>query len=125
MFWSVAAHLINSKSDHDHETLEAITENADSLDRILGERILVDLKKILTGDHVDHLIYLIYDLDMVLNIDLPANANLEGFCEVSKMLKASYQSPWLFGPLFKSPDVVMKLGLRLKISKEGKTWIYL
>ncbi|OBS82075.1 hypothetical protein A6R68_23935, partial [Neotoma lepida] len=67
MFQSVGVHMINNKSYHDHETLEAIAENANSLDRISGERILVELKKILTGDYVEHLIYLIYDLDVALN----------------------------------------------------------
>lgn len=76
--------MINKKGDHDHETLEAIAENATTLDIISGKRILVEWKNIFPHDHEDHLIYLIYDLDVTLNMGLPTNANLEEFFKVNK-----------------------------------------
>eukprot|EP00069_Balaena_mysticetus_P000097 bmy_00006T0 len=42
----------HTPGDHDPETLEAIAENAKGLAGISGERIWVDLKKILTGNHI-------------------------------------------------------------------------
>lgn len=42
-----------------------MAQNAKNLHGISGERVLVELKKILSGDHGD-LISLIYDLDMAL-----------------------------------------------------------
>lgn len=60
--------IVDKPGDHDHETLEAIAENAKGLAGISGERIWVELKKILTGDHVNHLIHLIYDLDVAPHI---------------------------------------------------------
>lgn len=56
--------IVDKPGDHDPETLEAIAENAKGLGGISGERIWVELKKILTGNHVNHLIHLIYDLDV-------------------------------------------------------------
>lgn len=60
--------IVDRPGDHDHETLEAIAENAKGLAGISGERIWVELKKILTGDHVNHLIHLIYDLGVAPHI---------------------------------------------------------
>lgn len=42
-----------------------MAQNAKNLHGISGERVLVELKKILSGDHRD-LIYFIYVLDMAL-----------------------------------------------------------
>lgn len=53
---------MDTPGDHDPETLEAIAENAKGLAGISGERIWVELKKILAGSHVSHLIQLVYDL---------------------------------------------------------------
>lgn len=60
--------IVDKPGDHDHETLEAIAENAKGLAGISGERIWIELKKILTGNHVNHLISLIYDLDVASHI---------------------------------------------------------
>ncbi|EPQ17453.1 CCA tRNA nucleotidyltransferase 1, mitochondrial [Myotis brandtii] len=54
--------IVDKPGDHDPETLEAIAENAKGLGGISGERIWVELKKILVGNHVSHLVHLIYDL---------------------------------------------------------------
>ncbi|OBS69939.1 hypothetical protein A6R68_01519 [Neotoma lepida] len=129
MFQSAGVRMINNKGEkhgtitarHDHETLEAIAENAKGLAGISGERIWVELKKILTGDHVNHLIHLIYDLDVAPHIGLPANANLEEFNKVSKNVEGFSPKPMtLLASLFKVQDDVTKLDLRLKISKEEK-----
>lgn len=44
--------------------MAAIAENAKGLAGISGERIWVELKKILLGNHVNHLMHLIYDLNV-------------------------------------------------------------
>ena len=113
--------IVDKPGDHDRETLEAIAENAKGLAGISGERIWVELKKILTGDHVNHLIHLIYDLDVASHIGLPANANLEEFNKVSKNVEGFSPKPMtVLASLFKVQDDVTKLDLRLKISKEEK-----
>lgn len=113
--------IVDTPGDHDPETLEAIAENAKGLAGVSGERIWVELKKILTGDHVNHLIHLIYELDVAPYIGLPANASLEEFNKVSKNVEGFSPKPMtLLTSLFKVQDDVTKLDLRLKISKEEK-----
>lgn len=64
LFCRFYGRIVDKPGDHDPETLEAIAENAKGLAGISGERIWVELKKILVGNHVNHLIHLIYDLDV-------------------------------------------------------------
>lgn len=78
-------------------------------------------EKILVGNHVNHLIHLIYDLDVAPYIGLPANASLEEFDKVSKNVDGFSPKPvTLLASLFKVQDDVTKLDLRLKIAKEEK-----
>ncbi|KAM5279764.1 CCA tRNA nucleotidyltransferase 1, mitochondrial isoform 2-T2 [Ctenodactylus gundi] len=92
--------IVDKPGDHDPETLEAIAENAKGLAGISGERIWVELKKILS---------------------LPANASLEEFNKVSKNVEGFSPKPMtLLASLFKVQEDVTKLDLRLKISKEEK-----
>lgn len=113
--------IVEKPGDHDPETLEAIAENAKGLAGISGERIWVELKKILVGNHVNHLIHLMYDLDVAPYIGLPANANLEEFKKVSKNVEGFSSKPMtLLASLFRVQDDITKLDLRLKISKEEK-----
>lgn len=113
--------VVEKPGEHDPETLEAIAENAHGLAGISGERIWVELKKILTGRHVHHLVHLIYDLHVAPHIGLPANASLEEFNKVTKNVEGFSPKPMtVLASLFKAQDDVTKLDLRLKISKEEK-----
>lgn len=49
---------------HEPETLEAIRENSKGLAVISGERIWVELKKMLVGNHAGHLMDLVYELGL-------------------------------------------------------------
>lgn len=113
--------IVDKPGDHDPETLAAIAENAKGLAGISGERIWVELKKILVGNHVNHLMHLIYDLNVAPYIGLPADASLEEFDRVSKNVEGFSAKPMtILASLFKVQDEVTKLDLRLKISKEEK-----
>ncbi|XP_036123417.1 CCA tRNA nucleotidyltransferase 1, mitochondrial [Molossus molossus] len=113
--------IVDKPGDHDPETLEAIAANARGLAGVSGERIWVELKKILLGSHVNHLVHLIYDLDVAPYIGLPINASLEEFDKVSQNVEGFSPKPMtLLASLFKVQDDVTKLDLRLKISKEEK-----
>lgn len=50
--------------DHEPETLAAIKENGRGLAGISGERIWVELKKMVVGNHAAHLLELIYSLEL-------------------------------------------------------------
>ncbi|XP_054834988.1 CCA tRNA nucleotidyltransferase 1, mitochondrial [Eublepharis macularius] len=107
--------------DHDCKTLEAIRENAKGLAGISGERIWMELKKILAGNHVNHLVRLMYELDVAGYLGLPVNGNLKEFDTVCKNVQNHFPKPMtVLTSLFKVPDDVLKLDLRLKISKDEK-----
>lgn len=50
--------------DHEPETLAAIKENGRGLAAISGERIWVELKKMVVGNHAAHLLELMYSLEL-------------------------------------------------------------
>lgn len=50
--------------DHEPETLNAIKKNSRGLAAISGERIWVELKKMVVGNHAAHLLELIYTLEL-------------------------------------------------------------
>ncbi|XP_069822735.1 CCA tRNA nucleotidyltransferase 1, mitochondrial isoform X2 [Dendropsophus ebraccatus] len=113
--------IAEKSGNHNETTLKAIREHAPGLGGISGERIWVELKKILEGNHVNHLIHLIYELGVAPYIGLPENGNLEEFSRVCTV--AGHLSPkpmTLLTALFSHPDGIQKLDLRLKISKEEK-----
>ncbi|XP_019392155.1 PREDICTED: CCA tRNA nucleotidyltransferase 1, mitochondrial isoform X2 [Crocodylus porosus] len=113
--------IAEKPGEHETNTLEAIKTNAKGLARISGERIWVELKKLLTGNHVNHLVRLMYELDIAPYIGFPVNGSLEEFDKVSKNVQNLFPKPMtILTSLFKVQDDVMKLDLRLKISKEEK-----
>ncbi|XP_065406899.1 CCA tRNA nucleotidyltransferase 1, mitochondrial isoform X1 [Chrysemys picta bellii] len=113
--------IAEKPGDHEPNTLEAIKKNAKGLAGISGERIWVELKKILVGKHVNHLVRLMYELDVAHYIGLPVNGSLEEFDKVSKNVQNLFPKPMtVLTSLFKVQDDVIKLDLRLKISKEEK-----
>nr|XP_013813745.1 PREDICTED: CCA tRNA nucleotidyltransferase 1, mitochondrial isoform X1 [Apteryx mantelli mantelli] len=88
---------------------------------ISGERIWVELKKILLGNHVNHLVRLMYELDVAQYIGLPLNGSLEEFDRVTKNVQNLCPKPMtVLTSLLKVKDDVINLDLRLKISKEEK-----
>lgn len=50
--------------DHEPETLEAIRKHGRGLAAISGERIWVEVKKMMVANHAAHLLELIYTLDL-------------------------------------------------------------
>ena len=57
--------MVPEPGDHEPETLDAIRDNASGLAGISGERIWVELKKMVVGSHAGHLLELMYDLGLV------------------------------------------------------------
>lgn len=50
--------------EHEPETLEAIRKHGRGLASISGERIWMEVKKMMVGNHAAHLLELIYTLDL-------------------------------------------------------------
>lgn len=108
--------------DHEPETLAAIKENGRGLAGISGERIWVELKKMVAGNHAAHLLELIYTLELAQYIGLPPDGNVEEMKQVWRNAKDHSPKPMtILAALFHCPEEVEKMDLRLKVSKEEKT----
>ncbi|XP_056130718.1 CCA tRNA nucleotidyltransferase 1, mitochondrial [Lampris incognitus] len=108
--------------DHDPETLDAIRDNAHGLASISGERIWVELKKMVVGSHVSHLLELMYSLGLAKYIGLPPDGDVEEMKRVWQHAKGHSPKPMtILAGLFHCPEDVEKMDLRLKVSKEEKT----
>ncbi|XP_060925866.1 CCA tRNA nucleotidyltransferase 1, mitochondrial [Limanda limanda] len=107
--------------DHDPETLTAIKENGRGLAAISGERIWVELKKMVVGDHAAHLLELMYKLELAQYIGLPPDGDVEEMKQVWKNAKDHSPKPMtVLAALFHCPEEVEKMDLRLKVSREEK-----
>ncbi|XP_018589706.1 CCA tRNA nucleotidyltransferase 1, mitochondrial isoform X2 [Scleropages formosus] len=107
--------------DHDPDTLLAIGEHASGLAAISGERIWVELKKMLVGNHADHLLELIYELGLARYVGLPLDGNVEEAKRVWQQAHGWSPKPMtVLSGVFRCSDDVERLDLRLKISKEEK-----
>ncbi|XP_069793060.1 CCA tRNA nucleotidyltransferase 1, mitochondrial isoform X2 [Narcine bancroftii] len=108
--------------DHDPKTLKSIKQHAKGMAGISGERIWFELKKMLVGNHVAHLLALMYELDVAQYIGLPViEGNLEELNKVCNNVQHHAPKPMtVLSALFRTQDDVLRLDLRLKISKEEK-----
>ncbi|MED6236357.1 CCA tRNA nucleotidyltransferase 1, mitochondrial [Ataeniobius toweri] len=108
--------------EHEPETLAAIRENGRGLAAISGERIWVELRKMVVGNHAAHLLELVYNLDLAQYIGLPPNGDVAEMKRVWQNAKTHSPKPMtILAALFHSPDDVEKMDLRLKVSREEKT----
>lgn len=108
--------------DHETETLSAIRENGRGLAGISGERIWVELKKIVVGDHAAHLLKLIYDLELAQYIGLPPGGDVDELKRVCLNAKALSPKPTtILSALLRSAEEVEKMDVRLKLSREEKS----
>uniref|UniRef100_A0A7N8YAZ6 CCA tRNA nucleotidyltransferase 1, mitochondrial n=1 Tax=Mastacembelus armatus TaxID=205130 RepID=A0A7N8YAZ6_9TELE len=107
--------------DHEPETLAAIKENSRGLAAISGERIWVELKKMVVGSHAAHLLELMYTLELAQYIGLPPEGNVEEMKRVWQNARDHSPKPMtILAALFHCPEEVEKMDLRLKVSREEK-----
>lgn len=106
---------------HEPETLEAIRENARGLAGISGERIWVELKKMLVGSHAGHLLELVYELGLAQYTGLPADGDVKEMKQVWQRAHVSSPKPMtVLAALFRKQADVDNLDHRLKVSREEK-----
>ncbi|CAL8337155.1 unnamed protein product [Merluccius merluccius] len=116
------ARVVQEPDNHEPETLDAIRNNASGLAGISGERIWVELKKMLMGSHADHLLELMYDLGLAQYMGLPPDGNVAEMKRVWQNAKGHSPKPMTILVAFlRRPAEVDKMDLRLKVSKEEKT----
>eukprot|EP00066_Takifugu_rubripes_P023431 XP_011612697.1 PREDICTED: CCA tRNA nucleotidyltransferase 1, mitochondrial [Takifugu rubripes] len=107
--------------DHEPETLKAIRENGCGLASISGERIWVELKKMVVGNHAAHLLELMYSLELAQYMGLPQDGDIEEMKRVWRNANEHAPKPMtILASLLHSPEEVEKMDLRLKVSREEK-----
>ncbi|XP_062319348.1 CCA tRNA nucleotidyltransferase 1, mitochondrial [Osmerus eperlanus] len=111
--------------EHDPDTLKAIKEHARGLAAISGERIWVELKKMVVGNHADHLLEVMYELGLAQYIGLPPEGNVEEMKQVCQRTKGHSPKPMtIISALFRTSEEVDKMDLRLKVSREEKNLVF-
>ncbi|XP_071779077.1 CCA tRNA nucleotidyltransferase 1, mitochondrial [Centroberyx gerrardi] len=114
--------VASEPGEHEPDTLEAIRENGRGLAAISGERIWVELKKMVVGSHAAHLLELMYNLGLAQYIGLPPDGDVEAMKRVWRRAKDHSPKPMtILAALLRCPEEVEKMDVRLKVSREEKT----
>ncbi|XP_017037577.1 CCA tRNA nucleotidyltransferase 1, mitochondrial [Drosophila kikkawai] len=111
--------IAKDANNHDEATLAAIKENAEGLARISGERIWMELKKIVVGNFGSELLLEIHSCKLFEHIGLPENPNLEEFqrlCGVLEQFEKPHYPILYMSGLLHSVEDAMALHKRLKLS---------
>ncbi|XP_037921957.1 CCA tRNA nucleotidyltransferase 1, mitochondrial isoform X2 [Hermetia illucens] len=111
--------IANSANNHDQFTLEAIKNNATGLQKISGERIWSEVRKLLVGNFAQELMLTMLKCGIGKYIGLPDPQNIEEFnrvMEASKAFKDDFLPIMFMTGLLHSPEDAMKLHERLKLS---------
>ncbi|KAH8385130.1 CCA tRNA nucleotidyltransferase 1, mitochondrial [Drosophila serrata] len=111
--------IAKDAKNHDEATLAAIKENAEGLARISGERIWMELKKIVVGNFGSELLLEMHRCKLFEHIGLPANPNLEEFnrlCGVLEQFEKPHYPILYISGLLHSVEDAMELHKRLKLS---------
>ncbi|XP_054288691.1 CCA tRNA nucleotidyltransferase 1, mitochondrial isoform X2 [Macrosteles quadrilineatus] len=109
--------IAEEPSNHDVDTIDAIKENAAGLAQISGERIWMELNKILSGNFWGELMLLILDCGLGPHIGMPKESDVGTFAEFYRETKNVPLHPVTrVSPLFKSEDEFAELHERLKMS---------
>lgn len=105
--------------DHEESTLVAIKENASGLSRVSGERIWMELKKILCGNHAEAILPTMLKLGIGTYMGFPENCNIEEYSNVCKLTEGLDPSAntRLTG-LFHDSNQIYTLNERLKLSND-------
>jgi len=111
---------ISSESDsHDRETVEAIAKNVSGMERVSGERVWMEWKKILTGNFSKELTLKMISVGLAPYIGLPDTPNVAQFELVlsrCRDLGISLEPTVSLAALLDTEEQVMALHNRLKLS---------
>ncbi|PIK52820.1 putative CCA tRNA nucleotidyltransferase 1, mitochondrial [Apostichopus japonicus] len=107
---------------HCQKTLQAIREHSAGLAQISGERIWIELKKILTGNHSASLIETMHDIELFPYIGLPPAASISTFRRVWERSRGLKPNPMTsLVSLIQTEEEFMRMHDRLKLSGEERT----
>ncbi len=106
----------DGNDNHEEETLKAIRDNVQGMERISGERIWSEWKKILSGKMGGPLTKTMIECGLGPYIGLPSDPNVQELDRIWSMHKNSLHSVTLLTSLLKSEDDMTQLNSRLKMS---------
>eukprot|EP00090_Calanus_glacialis_P011086 TRINITY_DN19564_c0_g1_i1.p1 TRINITY_DN19564_c0_g1~~TRINITY_DN19564_c0_g1_i1.p1 ORF type:complete len:427 (-),score=146.80 TRINITY_DN19564_c0_g1_i1:75-1355(-) len=111
---------ISTVSDnHDDDTIAAIKSNVGGMERISGERIWMEWKKILIGNYAKELTIKMIEVGLGPFIGLPSEPNIDEFKKVITLCQANQTQlgpTALLAALLKDQTQVMNLHDRLRLS---------
>ncbi|KAJ8977636.1 hypothetical protein NQ317_003614 [Molorchus minor] len=117
MFFGFYGKIVLEANKHEEETLKAIRENASGLKQVSGERIWIELKKILEGNFAGDLMITVVECGIAPYIGLPNMPKVE---ELKRVLKNSghlkLHAITLLSSLLINQDEAIELNSRLKLS---------
>lgn len=119
--------IAENSNQHEEETLQVIKANKDGLARISGERIWVELKKILQGNFAFNLMLEMMSLGLGPYIGLPKEPNTEKLIELNenqKFFEENYHVITSLAALVETPEEALKLHERLKFSAHERNLLY-
>jgi len=111
--------IAEEASAHEDDTIEAIKQNVEGMQRISGERIWTEWRKILSGRFAGELTAKMVEVGLGPYIGLPTNPNLEELKSVwirAQKNNIELKSPTLLASLLNSQEEVMALHGRLRLS---------
>lgn len=104
---------------HDKAALEAIQENAQGLAGISGERIWVEIKKIVVKNHVPAILDQMQHLGVLANVGFTRNDEMDRVKSVWKKCKhLSPQPMTVIASMLESEDDLVALNNRVKMSND-------
>uniref|UniRef100_A0A1B6DJ94 Poly A polymerase head domain-containing protein n=1 Tax=Clastoptera arizonana TaxID=38151 RepID=A0A1B6DJ94_9HEMI len=109
--------IAENNENHEEATLKAIRENTGGLSKVSGERIWLELSKILLGNFSSELVVLMLELGVGPHIGLSKNPNINEFkhiCSLTK--KMSLNAITKLTPLVNDEKEWLSLNTRLKFS---------
>ena len=111
--------ISDSSDSHEEETVTAIRDNVGGMQRISGERIWMEWKKILNGRFSRELTLKMIEVGLAPYIGLPEHPDTEELSRVltrAELLGLSLEPAAKLATLLRSQEEVMRLHARLKLS---------
>uniref|UniRef100_A0AC35TT68 FAD-binding FR-type domain-containing protein n=1 Tax=Rhabditophanes sp. KR3021 TaxID=114890 RepID=A0AC35TT68_9BILA len=114
--------IATTSDDHDERTITAVIDNAKGLKDVSGERLFLELKKIVTGRFASEIMEIMLNkCDLGRYLGLPENCDMAYFRKINDSNKAKNIKPMtLLTSLFKNQSDIDTFNKKCKISRAEK-----
>lgn len=111
------ARIAEKPDDHDEDTIRAISDNVNGLDRITGERIWLELSKILSGNYVSSIVQRLIQVGCGPYIGFPTKPNVGELISIWERAKhLNLHSMTVLASLMNTEEELMAFHARCKLS---------